>query len=107
MSNRLSYYPNLYVGESIPLQKLDKLKRKLERTPILSSLYVIALCRNPDDQLEIYEARQLAQSYYRKHPPYIIGLAGDYDEAVLMIKRSVEECMEKRGDCALKEYLQC
>lgn len=107
MSIDLTYHPNLYVGESINEKKLDKLKKKLETKPLLSGLFLITLSRNPSDQLEIYEARQLAQSYYKKNPPYVIGLAGDYGEAVLMVKQIVEECLQSRGDCSLKEYLQC
>ena len=107
MSITLTYHPKLYLGEGIKRKKLDKLKKRLERSPILSGVTLITLSRNPTDQLEIYEARQLQQSYYKKYPPFIVGLAADRQEAVEIVKLIVQECMEKRGDCALKEYLSC
>lgn len=107
MAAKLNYRPDLYLGESIREKKLDKIKKKLENKPLLSGVFLIALSRNPSDQLEIYSAKQLAQKYYAKYPPYVVGIAGNYDEAVKMVERMAQECMEKRGDCALKEYLLC
>ena len=107
MERKLNFYPGLYLGESISPDKLDKLKRELKSKPLLSSLYVLTLSQNPSNQLEIYASRLLAQPYYRKYPPYIIGIAADYDEAVSLVEQIVQECIRERGDCALKEYLLC
>ena len=107
MSITLTYHPKLYLGEGIKRKKLDKLKKRLERRPILSGVTLITLSRNPIDQLEIYEARQLQQSYYKKYPPLVVGLAADRQEAVEIVKLIAQECIDKRGDCALKEYLSC
>ena len=107
MSITLTYHPKLYLGEGIKRKKLDKLKKRLEKSPIFSSVILITLSRNPVDQLEIYEARQLQQSYYKKYPPFVVGLAADRQEAVEIVKLIVQECIDKQGDCALKEYLSC
>lgn len=107
MTVRLTYHTDLYLGESIRRDKLDKIKKKLENRPLLSGVFVVALSKNPSDQLEIYGARQLAQGYYVKNPPYVVGLAGNYDEAVEMVEKLALMCVEERGDCALKEYLLC
>lgn len=107
MSIALKYRANLYLGDSINEKKLKKIKKRLENKPFFSGVYLLALSRNPFDQLEIYDARQLVQSYYKKNPPYVIGLAGDYEEAVELVVRMTRECLESRGDCCLKEYLQC
>lgn len=107
MSIALTYHPRLYLGKGIKRKKLDKLKRRLEKRPLLSGVILITLSRNPIDQLEIYEARQLQQSYYKKYPPFVVGLAADRQEAVEIVKMIVQECIDKRGDCALKEYLSC
>ncbi len=107
MERKLTFYPGLYLSESIRSDKLDKLKEKLIKKPLLSTLYVIALSRNTSDQLEIFAARMLAQSYYSKYPPYIIGITANYAEAVSLVEKIVRECLKERGDCALKEYLLC
>ncbi len=107
MTLELAYHPNLYLGESIHMKKLDKIKKKLENKPLFCRVYLVVISRNPSGLLEIYQARQLAQEYYQKYPPYIVGIAGGWTEAVLLVKGIVEECLKTRGDCALKEYLQC
>jgi len=107
MTLKVVYHPQLYLGESINVEKLDKIKKKLERRPYFSSVFLLASSRSRYDQLEIYEAKQLAHSYYQKYPPYIVGIAGSWMEAVELVKKIVEECLESRGDLALKEYLRC
>ena len=86
---------------------MDKLKTKLIKRPLLANVYIITIAANPNNQLEIYEARQLAQRYYVKYPPHIVGIAGDYEEAVMLVEKIVKECLDSRNDCALKEYLLC
>ncbi|MCM1025951.1 MAG: hypothetical protein NC432_05920 [Roseburia sp.] len=107
MAVRLTYHQALYLGKSIRQEKLEKIKEKLEKKPLSAKVFLIAISRNPIDQLEIYQAKQLAQRYYEKYPPYVVGIAGDYNEAVEMVEKLVQECLKERGDCALKEYLLC
>lgn len=107
MSISLTYRPDLYLGDSINENKLDKIIKKLEKKPIFSGIFLITVSRNASDQLDIFDARQLAQSYYKKNPPYVVGIAGSHDEAVELVERLVQECFRARGDCALKEYLLC
>lgn len=107
MGKKLIYHPDLYLGESIRTEKLDKIKKKLERKPLLSGVFLIAISRNPSDQLEIFSAKQLAQKYYESNPVYVVGIAGDYDEAVRIVELITVNCLAQRGDCALKEYLLC
>lgn len=107
MTISLTYHPRLSIGESIREKKLDKIKKKLESRPLLSGIFLITLSENESDQLDIYEAKLLAQGYYRRNPPVVVGLAGNYDEAVGLVEQLVRECLKARGDCALKEYLLC
>lgn len=107
MSGKLEYHHRLYLGDSISESKLDKIKKKLAKKPLLSNVYLITISRNPSDQLEIFSANQLVQDYYMKYPVYVIGIASNYNEAVVLIERIVQECLQTRGDCALKEYLLC
>lgn len=105
MERRLQFHPHLYLGESISEKKLDKIKRKLRHKPLMANVYLLTRAQNAEDQLEIFDAKQLIWRYYRKYPPYIIGIAANYDEAVLLVEQIVTECLTERGDCALKEYL--
>ena len=53
MAGKLTFAPNLYLGESIASEKLDKLKKRLEKKPLLANVYLITPAKNPADQLDI------------------------------------------------------
>lgn len=101
----MEWYPRLYIGESV--RRPDKLIHKLKKHNKFLDAYVIVLSRNASDQLEIHKAGYFSQSYYRKNPPYVIGLAGSYDEAVGIVIKIAEETYAAQGNCRLKEYLKC
>lgn len=107
MALGICYHPDLYLGEGIKEKKLDKIKKRLETRPLLSGVFLVSISRNAFDQLDIYEARQLCQPYYKKYPPYVVGIARNREEAISLVERIVTECLRARGDCALKEYLRC
>ena len=107
MGRRLTFCSELYLGEGIDKKKLDKIKRKLIYKPYLANVYLIALADNPSEQLEFFDARQLVQHYYEKRQTKVIGIAKDYTEALDIVERITQECLDKRGDCKLKEYLTC
>lgn len=107
MALGLAYYPGLYLGESIKEEKLEKIKKKLEKKPLFSGVFLVTISRNASDQLELYAGKELAQSYYQKNPPYVVGIAGSREEAIGLVEKIVKECLQARGDCALKEYLRC
>lgn len=107
MKSDIPYHPFLYIGDSISKKNLDKLKRKLKYHPLRSNVFLLTTARNGIDQLEIYHSPQLAQPYYRRNPPYVVGIAGTYQEALILLERMVQECWKTRGDCLLKEYLSC
>lgn len=104
---KLQYHPSLYVSEGITDKKLDKIKKNLEKHPLRADVYLITYARNGVDQLEIYDCGQLAQSYYRNNPPFIVGITQTYAEAIAIIEQLAQECYRSRGDCALREYLLC
>lgn len=107
MSGKINYHHRLYLGNNISESKLNKLKKRLEKKPLFCDAYLITVSRNPSDQLEFFPAKQLVQKYYSQYPVYVIGIAADYEEAVSLIEKIVQECLQSRGDCALKEYLLC
>lgn len=101
----MEVYPRLYVGEMV--NNPDKLIHKLKKHAKRVDAYVITLSKNPYDQLEIYEAAYLARKYYKKNPPYVIGIAKNYEEAVGIVKQIAEETVKTQGNCYIKEYLKC
>lgn len=100
----MKFYKNLYIGETI--KEPDKVKRKIKRHAKQLKVFVILLASG-DGQLEICHNMILVQPYYKKkeNAPYIIGIAGSYDEAVALVCRITEEAVAQNGNADLKKYL--
>ena len=98
----MKFYRYLYVDDRI--KNLSKIKWKLKHHAGVE-VYVIAVAHGAD-QLEIYHSAYLKQRYFRYHPPVIVGIASDYDEAVQIIIKITQECLSCTGACNLKEYLK-
>ena len=87
------FLKNLYVGPSI--HDPEKVKRNLISGAGQFTIYVI--CLSPSipgpgaNQLEILHCVNLQQPYYKKYPPYIIGIAEGMIEAVCRIVRFFSE----------------
>ena len=107
MAGKHTFAPNLYLGESIASEKLDKLKKRLEKKPLLANVYLITPAKNPADQLDIFDARQLIQPHYKKEEFLILGIAAGYEKAMQLIEQITRECLDATGDCNLREYLLC
>lgn len=101
----MKLYPHLYIGDSV--KNPDKLIHKLKKHAKHLDAYVLTLSKNEHDQLEIYEAKRLLVKYYRENPPYIIGIAADYREAVSLVEKIAKEAYAAQGNLCLKEYLKC
>ena len=107
MAGKLKFAQNLYLGEGIAPEKLDKLKKRLNKKPLLANVYLITPARNPADQLDIFDARQLVQPHYKDEEVLVLGMASGYEDALQLIERVTGECLKARGDCNLREYLLC
>lgn len=98
----MKFYRYLYVGDTV--RNPAKLKWKLKHHAGVQA-YVIVLAP-PPDQLEIFHGAYLKQKYYRYHPPIVVGIAASHEEAVEIVVKITQECLETLGNCNLKEYLK-
>lgn len=98
----MKFYKCLYIGDTIT--NPQKVKWKLKHHAGVQ-VYVITVAPLAD-QLEIFHSAYLKQKYYRFHPPIIVGIASDYDEAVKIVVKITQECLDATGNCNLKEYLK-
>ena len=101
------FFKNLYVGPSI--RDPEEVKRKLMRGEGQITIYVIALSPSVpgpgSNQLEILHCVNLQQPYYKKYPPYIIGIAAGRTEAVELVQRLVQEAYDHTGSGDVRAYL--
>lgn len=98
----MKFYRYLYVGDNI--KNPNKIKWKLKHHAGVQ-VYVITIAAG-NDQLELFQSAYLKQKYFRKHPPIVVGIASDYNEAVQIVMRITQECLSITGNCNLKEYLK-
>ena len=89
----MRFVKNLYAGESVEKKK-NLLKWKLLQGRLLIGTYLIALPENGSDPLEIYHNSVLKQKYYRKYPPLIVGIAGSFEEAVMLSWKIISDAGE-------------
>lgn len=106
MSDHLNFHPDLYLSEGIEAKELHKLKKKLEKKPLFSGLFLVVISSNANDQLEFFDAKHLVQPFYDKQTFQVVGLASDYGEAQGLVTQMLQDCLDKRGDCNLKEFLR-
>ncbi len=98
----MKFYKYLYIGDTVT--NPAKIKWKLKHHAGVN-VFVITIAPGPD-QLEIFHSAYLKQMYYRHHPPIIVGIASNYEEAVGIVVEITQECLDAVGNCNLKEYLK-
>lgn len=107
MELKITFHPNIYRSVSITDKEFGNICKQLQRNPLFSDVYLLVPASNEKDLLEFYHSRQLVQPYYFDKEHYIIGIAKTYGEAIRLVEQIVLECLDARGDCALREYLLC
>ena len=98
------FYKYLYWDENIPEKKRDRIKWRLKVSRRNLPCYVLAL-NEGSDQLDIYNSLVLLQSYFRKNPRFIVGIAADYAGAAKIVQQIAAECYAENADADLKKYL--
>lgn len=99
----MKFYNNLYVGESAK-GSIKKICRNLKQRRGQLQVYIVALSSG-EDQLEIYHCAFLKQKYYKKHSPFIVGIAKSYEEAQELVVQMIEDALQATGNANVKSYI--
>ena len=100
------WYDDLFVGKSISPRKKKRIIRKVNRRSIFSSAYLLTLAANPGDLIDIIHTRVVRQRYYPTKDLVVIGLAGNYEEALLLAGEIVSGIYAVQGDFDLRGFFQ-
>ena len=100
------WYDDLFVGESISPRRKKRIIRKVNRRSIWGSAYLLTLSSNPDNLLDIISTQVVRQRCYPRKELVVIGLAGNYEEAMLLSGEIVSSVYAVRGDFRLREFFQ-
>ena len=99
----MKYYKDLYIGESIK-EKKDEILEKLETNTIMLQLYVITLTKSEQNQLEFMKSLLWRESA-DKEKLLIVGLAGNYEEAVYLIEKITKEVYAATKGANIRKYI--
>ncbi len=125
----MQFYRDLYVSPKI--RHPERVKWRLRHNAGSLALYVITLCdetlserrapshgvsasgeppvepsgRGRMGQLLLFHCINLQQPYEKKHCPMIIGIAEGRAEALELVRRITQECVEKTGGADLVPFL--
>lgn len=102
---KIVYSSNFYLGKGITPEKLDKIKRKIEKKPLMTDFFLIALAGNERDLLDIYSSKYLGQKYYDNHIPFVCGIADNHGDAVALVEQIIQDCLRERGDLKVREFI--
>ncbi len=100
----MKWHKDLYVGASIS-RRQTKIKWKIMHNAGQLRVYVITLAANPANLLDIIPSWELLQKHYPKKDLYIIGLAGNYDEALLLAGQIVQEVYTATEGFDVRSYI--
>ena len=70
------------------------------------SYYVLLIPSGSVNLLDIRKSRDLALLIRRGENPRIVGIAGDRQEAYLLVQKITEDCLMQRKDVKLREFLE-
>ncbi len=98
----MRFYKKLYTSPSLQ-DKKRQIVRKLRAGKMMPSLYVITLS-GQNDLMDIYHSILLKQPYYRKNPPFVIGIAESNGAAVELVQHILMDVYAKTGGFDLKTF---
>ena len=102
---KINFHYHLRLGEGLKYKDLMQMKKDLRENPVGANLFLITIASNKQEQLDIYDAKYLIQKYYSKEPPYVVGIAKNREDAIVMVEQWMQECVENQRDANLRAYI--
>jgi len=99
----MRFYDKLYIGESIKHPLVTKWKLRIAAGQF--HVHVIVISQNGDNQLECFHNALFKQKSYRKCDFLVVGIAGDYSEAIELITKITQDCVNETGNANVKQFL--
>ena len=100
------WYDDLFVGESIRPRRQKRIIRKVKKRSIFNAAYLLTLSANPQNLIDIIHTQVVRQRYYPKKGLVVIGLAGNYEEALQLAAEILVSLYTVQGNFGLREFLK-
>ena len=101
----MKFFNNLYVSESLE-KKRDKIINKLASGRYPLTVYILALIEEGENQLEFYSTVLFKQKLISDTGIFVVGIASDYDDAVYLVKKIVEDVYKETGGLDIRSYIR-
>jgi len=99
----MRFHGKLYIGDSIKHPELTKWKLRVAAGQF--NVYLIVVSNNQDNQLECFHNALLKQRFFRRQKLYVVGIAGNYEEAMDLIQCITQDCVSQTGSGNIKAFL--
>lgn len=93
----------LYLGEGVKHPTI--IKHKLRAHKLSKGTYVLRIAENDSDCLEILQATYYLQPFAHREKNYIVGFASSYNEALELVRKMLQDCIDQTGGVNLRNYL--
>ena len=100
------WYDDLFDGESIRPRRQKRIIRKVKKRSIFNAAYLLTLSANPQNLIDIIHTQVVRQRYYPKKDLVVIGLAGNYEEALQLAAEILVSLYTVQGNFGLREFLK-
>lgn len=87
----IKFDENLVVGQDVKKRKLEKIMRKLELGKASPGVWMITNPTNEANLFDIFDAKLLIFSYYKKRDVYVYGLAKSREQAEEILLGLIEK----------------
>ena len=98
----MRFYKKLYTSPSLQ-KKRRQIVWKLKAGKTLPYVYVITLAEQ-NDLMNIYQSLILKQPYYRKNPPYVLGIADSHSAAIELVQQILMDIHSQTGGYDIKSF---
>lgn len=99
----IKWAEHIYIGDSLKKKK-DKIIATIDKGELTFGIYCIAFASNQNNLFDIYNAKELSYSHYKKTVIHILGLAKGKEEAISLVESMLLEIFNETGGFNVVEY---
>ena len=97
---------NLYISDSLK-KKQNRILAKIKKAQKVLSLFCVTNASNCNNLLDIYYYNEFFQKASKQYLDVTIyGVAKTKEEAFKLVEQMVNDCLQARGDCDVRQFLK-
>ncbi len=100
----MKFYKHLYLQQNIRRQK-RRIIRRLKAGKFEPPIHLIVLSDAPEGSLEIINTVFLQQKNYPKEDLFVVGIAVEQEDALVMVEEIVKEVYNETGGTDVRSYI--